>query len=258
MLCQSRLSNKKRNLAENLPYVLEQYWKKAHPYDKIHLDYSCEICDQCYFLGRALSKAKSESLDDLKKIVQNAENDISLGDKNDDQILAFNKCLVHVGNKLLKGEAILLPSVFDMFLKEYKTDLVEREPSDSTKRSRWLLSALSTALCDHMDIHRTTGRRLGLLLFRKGSNPLDILHSFMFKICRDAQESNFDLEESLSFVDSSFTLAGSEESTLYEAALILNNILQKHAESAPKSKKGNMDISKVSISSLIENIDSKL
>ena len=82
------------------------------------------------------------------------------------------KCLVHVGNKLLKGEAILLPSVFDMLQnKEYKTDLVESEPNDSTKRSRWLFSALSAALCDHMDIHRTTGRRLGLLLFRKGSNP---------------------------------------------------------------------------------------
>ena len=102
------------------------------------------------------------------------------------QILAFDKCLVHVGNKVLKGEAILLLSVFDMFLKEYKTDLLESEPNDSTKRSRWLLSALSTALCDHMDIHRTTGRRLGLLLFRKGSNnPLDILHSFMFKVYRD-------------------------------------------------------------------------
>ena len=47
----------------------------------------------------------------------------------------------------------------------------------------------------------------------------------------------FDLEESLSYVDSSFTLGGSEESTFYEAPLILNNILQKHAESAPKSKK---------------------
>ena len=80
----------------------------------------------------------------------------------------------------------------------------------------------------------------------------------MFKVCRDAQENNFDLEESLSFVDSSFTLADSEESTLYEAAHILNNIPQKHAESTPKLKKGNMGIFQVSISPLIENIDSKL
>ena len=197
-LCQSRLGNKKCNLDENLHHALEQYWRKAHPYDKIHLDGPCEICDHCYFLGRALSKAKSESLDDdLKKIIQNAENDISLGNKNDNQIVAFNKCLVHVGNKLLKGEAILLPSVCGMFLKEYKIDLAESEPNDSIKRSRWLLSALSTALCDHMDIHRTTRRRLGLLLFRKGCNPLDIVHSFMFKVCRDAQENNFDLEKSL-------------------------------------------------------------
>ena len=107
------------------------------------------------------------------------------------------------------------------------------------KRSRWPLSALSTALCDHIDIHRTTGRRFGLLVFRRGSNPHDILHYFMFKVCRGAQENNFDLDERLSFADSSFTLADSEESTLYEAALILNNnILQRHAESAPKSKKG--------------------
>ena len=74
----------------------------------------------------------------------------------------------------------------------------------------------------------------------------------MFKVCRDAQENNFDLKESLSFVDSSFTLSDSEESTLYEAAFILTNILQKHAESAPKLKKGNMNLSEVSISSLIE------
>ena len=46
----------------------------------------------------------------------------------------------------------------------------------------------------------------------------------MFKVCRDAQENNFDLEESFSFVDSSFTLADSKESTLYEGAHILNNI----------------------------------
>ena len=51
----------------------------------------------------------------------------------------------------------------------------------------------------------------------------------MFKVCRNVQENNFDLEESLLFVDSSLTLADSEESTLYEAAVILNNILQKHA-----------------------------
>ena len=42
-------------------------------------------------------KAKSERLDDdLEKIIQTAENDISLGNKNDNQIVAFNKCLVPV------------------------------------------------------------------------------------------------------------------------------------------------------------------
>ena len=44
-LGQSRLGNKKRNLAENLHYALQQYWRKAYPYDKIHLDGSCKICD---------------------------------------------------------------------------------------------------------------------------------------------------------------------------------------------------------------------
>ena len=95
--------------------------KKGHQYVNIHLDSSCEICDQCYSLGRAPSKAKSESLvDDLKKIIENAENDI--------QILSIN-VLSMLEINYYNVKPFCFP-LFFLFLKEYKTDLVESGPND--------------------------------------------------------------------------------------------------------------------------------
>ena len=88
------------------------------------------------------------------------------------------------------------------------------------------------------------------MLYRKGSEILSSLHYLM---CQSRLKSKNETE-GLHNLSMSFT----EEALIFEAAMTLNNILIDQADRSEKPHLGNVDISKISLSNLISDTDSRL
>ena len=48
-------------------------------------------------------------------------------------------------------------------------------------QSHWLLSSITTALSDHIDFHRVPSYKLGIMIYRKGSDILSALHYTLYQ-----------------------------------------------------------------------------
>ena len=261
---------------ENIELAIS-YYKTIYPDKNLILTTNDGICSNCYFLIRNLGKS-SQSVDpnsDLNSIIKKY-TESSYENKMD---LAVKKSVIFVAKKFLNNEAVLFPEVLDLYmspsasdpdddnsgtnnLDDSDIDNLSNSVSDKLdesvsineaafpKRSRWLLmSALSSALFGHIDFHRLTGRKLGIMFYRKGSDILVSLHHLLH------QERL--KRKSLCEGGYNVGLTLSEEALLFEAAMILNNIVIGQAKSSPKPLNDEVDISEISLTNLINDTDSK-
>ena len=116
-----------------------------------------------------------------------------------------------------------------------------------------LMSALSHALSGHVDFHKLPGRKLGIMLYRKGSDILASHHHLLHQ----ERMKHKSLHDNEGLHNMGLTL--SEEALLFEAALILNNIhvVIGQAKSAPKPLIDQVDLSKISLANLVSDTDSR-
>ena len=143
-------------------------------------------------------------------------------------------------------------SNFDDVVSDNFDDSVSNSETALPKCSRWLLmSVLSHALSGHVDFHKLPGRKLGIMLYRKGSDILASHHHLLHqeRMKRKSLHDNEGLHN--------MGLTLSEEALLFEAALILNNIVIGQAKSAPKPLIDQVDISKISLANLVSDTDSR-
>ena len=69
---------------------------------------------------------------------------------------------------------------FDDAVSDNFDDFVSNNEAALPKRSLWLLmSALSCALSGHVDFHKLPGRKLGIMLYQKGSDILASHHHLL-------------------------------------------------------------------------------
>ena len=114
-----------------------------------------------------------------------------------------------------------------------------------------MISALSHALSGHVDFHKLPGRKLGIMLYRKGSDILASHHHFLHqeRMKRKSLHDNEGLHN--------MGLTLSEEALLFKAALIPNNIVIGQAKSAPKPLIDQVDLSKISHTNRVSDTDSR-
>ena len=106
-------------------------------------------------------------------------------------------------------------SNFDHAVSDNFVDSVSNSEAALPKRSCWLLtSALSFALSGHVDFHKLPGRKLGVMLYQKGSGILASHHHLLHqeRLNRKSSHDNEGLHN--------MGLTLSEEALLFEAALI--------------------------------------
>ena len=143
-------------------------------------------------------------------------------------------------------------SNFDNAVSDSIDDFVSNSEAALPKRSRWLLmSAISCSFSGHIDFHKLPGRKLGIMLYRKGS---DILASHHHLLHQERMKRK-SLHDNKGLHNMGLTL--SMEDLLFEPALIHNNIVIGQAKSAPKPLIDQADISKISLANLISDTDSR-
>ena len=161
---------------DNLSYVLS-YWKALYPDELIPLRKDNNVCSKCYFLRRALSKSsQSVSIDtDLEALIKKHSTR--------KEIHVLDQCVIYVAKKFLKNEPVLLPTVLDLYATnvEPQSDSETDDDNNPKKCSRWLLSSLTKYLSDHLAFHRLPSRKLGIMLYGKGSDIFSSLHYLMYQ-----------------------------------------------------------------------------
>ena len=160
-----------------------------------------------------------------------------------------------MAEKFLNNEAVLFPEVHELYL----SGLDESDPNDeatSSKYSRWvLMSSLSSALSDHITFHKLPSHKLGIMLYRKGSDILTSLHYLLYQV--RLKKKNFSESEGL--LKLGLSLSNLIFLLLFRAAMTLNNILISKADASKKPLiDDDVDISKISLANLISDTDSKL
>ena len=158
-----------------------------------------------------------------------------------------------MAEKFLTNEAVLFPEVHELYL----SGLDESDSNDeatSSKCSRWMLmSSLSSALSDHITFHTLPSYKLGIMLYRKGSDILTSLHYLLYQVRLKKKNSS----ESEGLLKLGLSL--SEKALLFRAAMTLNNILISKADASKKPLiDDDVDISKISLANLISHTGSKL
>ena len=258
-LCSGRLlqGTKRRIPPENHISILS-YWGTLYPEEKVTLTKDDDVCSDCYFLSRALTKS------DTCKSISTDEGLLSIIDKckqPGQDIASLDACVIFVAEKLINNEPVLFPSVFDFYLLNSASKLTDHDnkindedsETNSLRQSRWLLSSITTALSDHIDFHRVPSRKLGIMIHRKGSDILSALHYTLY------QNRLSEKHSSENNVLCNLRISLSDEALLFKAAIILNNVLleRAHDETLMPSKTY-IDISKLSLANLIADTDSKL
>ena len=262
-ICFTRFSNprlRRKIPLENHKNMLS-YLNIVYPNDLITLTGDTDVCSQCYFLSHALKKSsKSTSTDKgLNDVISKSTTFSSIydGEENIENAIssvALNKCVIFVANKFLNGEPILVQTVLDLYESYSSCNLSRNDEASSSKIKyyRWLMSSLTTSLADHIEFHRLPSHKLGIMLFRKGSNILSSLHHILYKN-RLAENKIND-----SACPQSTSLTYSDEALLFEAAMALNNILISKACDNKMASTRSIDISKVSLANMISDTDPRL
>ena len=114
------------------------------------------------------------------------------------------------------------------------------------------MSSLSSALSNHIAFHKLPSDKQGVLLYRKGSDVLASLHNVLYRERLRLKK----LTETEGLHNLSLSL--SEEALLFEAAMILSNLVMCQGESSLKPCTDKIDIAKISLASLIVETDSRL
>ena len=257
-LCSVRLQqgSKRKIPPESMPSVLSCY-ETLYPDKNSILTTEDNVCSNCYFLSRTLLKDnKSDGAPtnlDLNSIINKLTETTCL-DKNR---TALNKCIIFVAKKFLNNEAVLFPEVYDLYLSKPVVSSSDTKIDESDTQysncSRWaLMSSLSSALSNHIAFHKLPSNKHGVLLYRKGSDVLASLHNVLYRERLRLKK----LTETEGLHNLSLSL--SEEALLFEAAMILNNLVMCQAESSLKPRTDKIDIAKISLASLITETDSRL
>jgi hypothetical protein len=109
---------------------------------------------------------------------------------------AMIRTTIDVGNKLLDGEAMLLPTINDMFNAHIKylvhTEgleyIIGKEIGDNLVTSRWILIQLSSALYKHLS-STCKIRKCGTLVYRKNADLPLIITQLLWKQKSSSTES---------------------------------------------------------------------
>ena len=150
-----------------------------------------KVCYSCYKSHLViLQEGKTISKDsDLQSTLQAIRQKVGTVDqpKTSQQVrdLAMDKTIVHVGEELLQGKAILLPIAHEFFSEKHdeilaSIDLHETEIK-TTVTSLWVLSNLTSALQHHLAYSCKT-RKYGTLLYRPNTDLVPLLQQCLSKL----------------------------------------------------------------------------
>ena len=150
-----------------------------------------KVCYSCYKSHLViLQEGKTISKDsDLQSTLQAIRQKVGTVDqpKTSQQVrdLAMDKTIVHVGEELLQGKAILLPVAHEFFSEKHdeilaSIDLHETEIK-TTVTSLWVLSNLTSALQHHLAYSCKT-RKYGTLLYRPNTDLVPLLQQSLSKL----------------------------------------------------------------------------
>ena len=180
-ICSAHLQQgtKCKILPENLSLVLS-YYESLDPDKKLMLTADDNVCSSCYFLSRALIKSNKSvsSSADLKSITEKLTEPSCVNK----QEASTKKCIIFVAEKFLNNEAVLFPEVHELYLSGLD-ESYSNDEATSSKCSRWVLMfSLLSALSDHITFCKLSSHKLGIMLYRKGSNILTSLHYLLYQV----------------------------------------------------------------------------
>ena len=215
------------------PYNVEamsHYFSEQGEYPSLRLCSDSPLCSRCYnqlyHLSGRLQKSQSKSVivsntSDLQTIsCKHSEFLDSVNVSTDIEMIALTRCFLHVGNKLLMKEPLLLQEAKDIFTSAIKDLHQSYLPTNSkgishyiSKSNTWLRLELSKEFGDHIDfstlkIRGVISPTYGTLIFRHGANVVDMLHMHYFNSKRESQQqlqNHKELEKKLDFLTSNKT-----------------------------------------------------
>ena len=258
-VCKKPLSNLSKSQKCPDPEIIQNYLVK-------NTDFSGEIgigdhmCYACYraqlIIIKHLNNTTTSTYADLVQTLDRIKSetcDVSDIHTLEQAILYASRIsAVHVGEALLKQNALLLPDVYESF-SEKLLDITKLCRIDvdqdlhSAANSNWLRSQLSSLLEHHM-AYQCKVKRNGTVLYRYGG---DLMHALSFSLSQ-ARNSKLHKPHAIE-TDSNF------QSSLSDVCLTLNSKIHDCAEKMMKDDAVNPHkIEEVDIDKIISELDSDL
>ena len=161
------------------PYLIAEHLRNNTGFDGMLEDYS-RVCYSCYkaqlmIINKEKVLSKDSDLQDLideYKLKVGADKTLSVDE------IAMHQTVIHVGEELLVGNALLLQTARDYFLNCYEKSC----ETTTLPSAEWILSNLSTNLRHHLAYACKPRKKYGVLLYRSNADIVPALQKALFKI----------------------------------------------------------------------------
>ena len=216
-----------------------------------------KVCYCCYRLELQEWSNRASTDEELSQLIFSLRESLTKFNStnlsvNDVINSAMQHACVAVGKCILAQESILLPQVHTLFVRAVQnlldegSDIGDRDVN-TLVTARWILNSLKCTFQHHLDTACKI-KRHGTILYRRGG---DILMS-LSKALHNASTSKHDTQPSVRTNDEA-----TKESTLFESAKTINQILRKEIGESLKLKKDkSFTFDAVNFDQLIEKTDS--